>query len=211
MNLTMRVKELEQLGSEAEETRANLLQQRQQDTLELMTLKKACAMQKKDIETLEERINDLKDEMHHDKIEADERMSAKTAVFDKDKAEQAAYYTGELQKQEEMFLEERTRLKEQLHNVTSNEINLLNRIKCLEAEEGYSHAEVERILVKERELNEKHQEFQIRIESLERQLEKAREELEVQKSQVKIERDQDDIRKIEEQAKEIQQLTVRSF
>ena len=39
-------------------------------------------------------------------------------------------------------MEERTRLKEHLQSVNANEENLLNRIKCLEAEEGYAHAEV---------------------------------------------------------------------
>ncbi len=41
-----------------------------------------------------------------------------------------------MQEQEDLFLEERTKIREQLHEVTANEVNLLNRIKCLEAEEG---------------------------------------------------------------------------
>jgi len=32
-------------------------------------------------------------------------------------------------------------MKEQLHEVVTNEVNLLNRIKSLEAEEGYSRGQ----------------------------------------------------------------------
>ena len=44
----------------------------------------------------------------------------------------------EMKKLEDSFNEERSKMKEQLHEVVTNEINLLNRIKSLEAEEGYS-------------------------------------------------------------------------
>ncbi len=43
---------------------------------------------------------------------------------------------GQLQEQEELFNDERNKIREQLHEVTANEQSLLNRIKCLEAEEG---------------------------------------------------------------------------
>jgi hypothetical protein len=43
--------------------------------------------------------------------------------------------------QEDSFTEEKSRMKEQLHEVVTNEVNLLNRIKSLEAEEGYSRCE----------------------------------------------------------------------
>ena len=54
----------------------------------------------------------------------------------------------------------------------------------MEAEEGYAHAEVERILVKERELNETHQEMQYKIETLEAKLKQAQGVIEEQKGQV---------------------------
>jgi hypothetical protein len=43
-----------------------------------------------------------------------------------------------MKKQEEIFSEEKSRMKEQLHEIVTNEVNLLNRIKSLEADEGYS-------------------------------------------------------------------------
>ena len=46
-----------------------------------------------------------------------------------------------MKRQEDAFTEEKTRMKEQLHEVVTNEVNLLNRIKSLEAEEGYSRCE----------------------------------------------------------------------
>ena len=58
----------------------------------------------------------------------------------------------------------------------------------LEAEEGYSHAEVEKVLVKEREMAEAHQELQYRIECLETELQNANEVIEEQKSQVIVRR-----------------------
>ena len=47
-------------------------------------------------------------------------------------------HEAEMKKQEEVFSEEKSRMKEQLHEIVTNEVNLLNRIKSLEADEGYS-------------------------------------------------------------------------
>ena len=57
--------------------------------------------------------------------------------------------------------------------VTSNEINLLNRIKSLEANDGYSRAEVDRCLTKEKESQEIQQRLQYRIECLQTELDNA--------------------------------------
>ena len=40
-------------------------------------------------------------------------------------------------------------LKQQLQEVTANEVNLLEKIKSLESESEYAQAEVEKIVVKE--------------------------------------------------------------
>ena len=58
----------------------------------------------------------------------------------------------------------------------------------LEAEEGYSHAEVEKVLVKEREMAEATQELKYRIECLEGDLQEANHIIEEQKSQVIVRR-----------------------
>ncbi len=161
LNLQKKIRELESDNAVADKTRQDLVRQQQQNAVEILTLKKACQLQKKDLDDMEEKNKDLQDELHHNKIEHDERVSELTKKFESEKAELVEHYTGELHKQEEIFLEERTKIKEQLHEVTSNEVNLLNRIKCLEAEEVYSHAEVERILIKEREMDKKHQVYMI--------------------------------------------------
>ena len=57
--------------------------------------------------------------------------------------------------------------------VTSNEINLLNRIKSLEANDTYSRAEVDRCLAKERGAAEMQQQLQYRVECLETELDNA--------------------------------------
>ena len=65
--------------------------------------------------------------MYHNRIEADEKLCNKIRDFESEKKEMIEHYEGEIRKQEELFLEERTKIKEQLHNVTSNEVNLFNR------------------------------------------------------------------------------------
>ena len=61
-------------------------------------------------------------------------------------------------------------IKERLHDVLSNEENLLNRIKSMEAEEAYGRTEVDKVLAKERDLTEMNQRLQYRVECLEGKL-----------------------------------------
>ena len=61
-------------------------------------------------------------------------------------------------------------MKERLHDVMSNEQNLLNRIKSLESEEAYGRTEVDRVLARERDLTETNQRLQYRVECLEGKL-----------------------------------------
>lgn len=206
MTLTKKIHDLEQVIADSDRLNGEANQKLKEDAVEIVTLRKACQLQKKDIEQLEQKVQDLQDEMYHNRLEADEKYTNKLSSFDKEKKEMKEEFEGELRKQEEVFMEERTKIKEQLHEVTSNEINLLNRIKCLEAEEGYSHAEVEKILVKEREMNEAHQEMQYKIECLQDELTKAKDTIEEQKSQVVIQRDPEDLQMIEAQQGEMKQL-----
>ena len=61
-------------------------------------------------------------------------------------------------------------IKERLHDVLSNEENLLNRIKSMESEEAYGRTEVDKVLAKERDLTEMNQRLQYRVECLEGKL-----------------------------------------
>ena len=68
--------------------------------------------------------------------------------------------------------------------VTSNEVNLLNRIKCLEADEGYSRTELDRFLSQERAMEETQRELKVRIEGLEAELLRAHAAIDEQESKV---------------------------
>ena len=173
-----------------------LTQAKQQNDLEIMTLRKTCQLQKQTIESLEQKLQNLEDDLHHNRLDAAEKMNEKVKSFDLEKQELIDHYQEELRKQEDLFLEERTNMRERLHEVTSNEVNLLNRIKCLEAEEGYSHAEVEKVLVREREAQEAQRELKVRVNLLENELEHARNQIEVAKSQVVVKRSEEDIQAI---------------
>merc|ERR1719361_1881674 len=107
---------------------------------------------------------------------------------------------------EEEFNDERTNLREKLHEVTSNEINLLNRIKSLEANDGYSRAEVDKCLSREKEAMEIQQRLQYRIECLETELDNANRVIEEQSAQVVVQRDPEDVALIEEQEQAITKL-----
>jgi hypothetical protein len=206
VGLQQRISELDMNLGQSETARANLAQKSKEDASELATLRKGCLMQKKDIDDLERASSDLGDQMYRDRqgylpntrvvsicnhglhshcrIEADERLSARSRESDADKKCLLEQSELELRNQEELFMEERIKIRAELHEVTSNEVNLLNRIKCLEAEEGYSHAEVERILRRERDMEETQQQLQYRVESLEVELSKAHQTIEERKSQV---------------------------
>jgi chromosome segregation ATPase len=206
ISLRQRIEELVKVVDEDAETKAIYMKQRQEDALEILTLKKACQLQKQDIETLDKAFSDLENSLKLNQSEAEDTLAKTKTKFESDRANLVSHYEGEIGKQEEAFLEERNRLKEQLHNVVSNEVNLINRIKCLEAEEGYSHAEVERILNKEREMNEKQQEHLYKIECLEGDLKQAQNQIEEAQSQVVIQRSEDDVEKIAEQGETIRKL-----
>ena len=102
-------------------------------------------------------------------------------------------------------MDERTKIKAELHEVnctsiisilrvyvvifiypqvTSNEVNLLNRIKCLEADEGYSRTELDRFLSQERVMEETQRELKVRIEGLEAELLRAHAAIDEQESKV---------------------------
>ncbi len=99
-------------------------------------MSQACDLQKQDLEDSESRIKDLQEQMYREKVESNQKLLDTTRELEGKNSELESKYTTQLQEQEEVFNEERTKIREQLHEVTANEASLLNRIKCLEAEEG---------------------------------------------------------------------------
>lgn len=195
VTLKHRVTELEHDISNKDQTIGTMQRQQQSDGLELMTLRKACQMQKQDMEVMDKRI-----------IQAEEQCKKIASEGQADKQQVIRDFETQLQQQEDAFDEERRNIKEKLHDVTSNEINLLNRIKSYEANEGYSRAEIDKVLAKEREATEMMHQLQYRVECLETELSDAHQVIEEQKSQVVVQRFPEDIEKITQQEATIENL-----
>ena len=70
-----------------------------------------------------------------------------TAVKDA-KDEVTKEFQEKITERENEMEKEKQIMKDRLHEVLSNEANLLNRIKSLESDEGYGQAEVDKALAK---------------------------------------------------------------
>merc|ERR1719266_679110 len=171
---------------------AILQRKTQADEVELMTLRKATQLQKDDLYNMELKLQHSLDEGSRMKYELD----AATAEVIKDCDRKIVEREAELEKEQKA-------IKERLHDVLSNEENLLNRIKSMEAEEAYGRTEVDKVLAKERDLTEMNQRLQYRVECLEDELSAALDKIEEQKGQVVIQRSDEDIAKIAEQEETI--------
>merc|ERR1719189_87934 len=191
-SLKKEIKHLEQSMSSKDQELAILQRKTQADEVELMTLRKATQLQKDDLYNMELKLQHSLDEGSRMKYELD----AATAEVIKDCDRKIVEREAELEKEQKA-------IKERLHDVLSNEENLLNRIKSMEAEEAYGRTEVDRVLAKERDLTEMNQRLQYRVECLEDELSAALDKIEEQKGQVVIKRSDEDIAKIAEQEETI--------
>lgn len=97
-------------------------------------------------------------------------------------------------------------MRQQLHDVSANEINLLNRIKSLESEKGYARAEVDKVVVKQADNFEYKQELEYKVECLSTELEHTRMMLEEAEMNKVIQRSDHDINMIEELGETIVKL-----
>lgn len=94
-----------------------MAQKQKEDAVELATLRKACQMQKTDISELESTIADLKAEVDGERLSADDRLKAKMKEGEADMKSMAEDYEGKLKNMEEIFMDERTKIKAELHEV----------------------------------------------------------------------------------------------
>ena len=74
-------------------------------------------MQKTDISELESTIADLKAEVDGERLSADDRLKAKMKEGEADMKSMAEDYEGKLKNMEEIFMDERTKIKAELHEV----------------------------------------------------------------------------------------------
>ena len=97
----------------------------QADSVELMTLRRACELQKDDIYKLELKLEGALEQVEHSKREAMESRNEAMKEFQV-----------KLSERESEMEKEKKAMESRLHDVLSNEANLLNRIKSLENDEG---------------------------------------------------------------------------
>ena len=105
---------------------SDILQKKTQaDSVELMTLRRACELQKDDIYKLELKLEGALEQVEHSKREAMESRNEAMKEFQV-----------KLSERESEMEKEKKSMETRLHDVLSNEANLLNRIKSLENDEG---------------------------------------------------------------------------
>ena len=117
ISLIQKVAEIENFLNQSETAKTNLAQKQKEDAVELATLRKACQMQKTDISELESTIADLKAEVDGERLSADDRLKAKMKEGEADMKSMAEDYEGKLKNMEEIFMDERTKIKAELHEV----------------------------------------------------------------------------------------------
>ena len=178
-----------ELNLESKDQEIVVLQKKSQaDNVELTTLRKATQLQKDSMYNMEIRLEQALEDSSRIKLEAE---AAKIEAL-KENERQMSERENEMEK-------EKQAIQKQLQDVLSNEANLLNRIRSLEAEESYARTEVDRVLTRERETTEMNQTLQYRVECLESEVAEARDIIEEQQGQVVVKRSDEDIAKIEEQ------------
>ena len=185
-----------ELNLESKDQEIVVLQKKSQaDNVELTTLRKATQLQKDSMYNMEIRLEQALEDSSRIKLEAE---AAKIEAL-KENERQMSERENEMEK-------EKQAIQKQLQDVLSNEANLLNRIRSLEAEESYARTEVDRVLTRERETTEMNQTLQYRVECLEKEVAEARDIIEEQQGQVVVKRSDEDIAKIEEQESVIHNL-----
>ena len=138
--------------------------------------------------------------------EAEQKIANLSAIKDEEKDNLRKAYEIQINQIEESFNADQEKIKQQLHDVMMNEINLLNRIKSLEAETSYAQAEMEKLVVKDANKFEYKQELEYKVECLETELSHCKATLSLAESKKIIERSDDDIKQIKEHEETISKL-----
>ena len=117
ISLIQRIAAIELDLNQSETTKSNMAQKQQEDAFELAALRKACQMQKTDIAELEGTIDKLKAEVDGERASGDDRLKAKINECEASMATVTEDYEGKMKKMEDIFMEERTKIKAELHEV----------------------------------------------------------------------------------------------
>jgi hypothetical protein len=123
--LGRRLGDIEQMLEDRENFCNGVIVKQKEDAVEIAKLRQMIDNQNADIENLENALNDT---------QADLERASSNSKGDMDDV--AAGYEAKLRLLESSFEDERTKIRQQLHDVSGNEIVLLNKIKSLESEHG---------------------------------------------------------------------------
>jgi len=187
--LGKRLSDIEKKLEERERFCSSVMIKKEEDAVEIAKLRQLIDNQNADIANLENALSDTQTDL--------ERAQVNTSKGDTD--EVCASYEAKIKQLENSFDEERTKIRQQLHDVSANEINLLNRIKSLESEQEYAQAEVDKIVVKESDQFEHHQELEYKVECLTTELQHTRMLLEQAEASKVAQRSDEDIEQLKQQ------------
>jgi len=212
--LGVRLSEIEAKLVDREEFCRGVQARQQEDNMQIAKLRQLIDRQNGDIEQLELALADTQQQLdssqgeqeralkqHYDNkivnIQEKNEVEVKQLVND---------YESKLRELEESFCEERNKMRQQVQEVTSNEIGLLEKIKSLESDQDYSRAEVDRIISKDAENFQYKQRLEYRIECLTVELEAVQAELLQAQSNVVVQRSEEDINTINAQEEKMTKL-----
>jgi len=187
----------------------------ERDATEITKLRLLVDTQNNDIANLENALSDTQNELDRSLgtsaqdtaiEEAERKIQNILKKSEADLIKMKQDYEMKLKEQEDSFSSEQLKIKQQLQDISTNEINLLNKIKSLESESGYAQAEVDKIVVKDADEFEYKQELEYKVQCLSTELNHCRMQLEDAEANKIVERSEADIHLIEEQETNIKKL-----
>ena len=129
--LGKRLGDIEQMLEDRERFCNSVISKQKEDVEEIAKLRQLIDNQNADIANLERALGDTQAELERAPQESDAAAE-----------ELAARYEAKLRSLEISYEEEQAKIRQQLQDVSSNEIVLLNKIKSLESEQGKWLAEM---------------------------------------------------------------------
>jgi len=189
---------------------SSVAMKQERDATEITKLRLLVDTQNNDIANLENALNDTQNELDRSQgassqsqdvaiEEAERKLQSISGKVETDQMAMKQEYEIKMKELEDSFNADQAKMKQQLQDVSTNEINLLNRIKSLESESGYAQAEVDKIVVKDADQFEYKQELEYKVQCLSTELNYCRMQLEDAEANKVVERSDADIHLIETQ------------
>ena len=141
--LSRRLSSIENQLAEREMFYSSIGAKQERDATEITKLRLLVDSQNTDIANLESALADTQNQLDNTLAQANNEEAERRILEVMNK------YEAQIRQTEESHQAEQNTLRQQLQDVTANEVHLLDRIKSLESESEYAQAEVEKIVVKE--------------------------------------------------------------